>query len=694
MSHADCPLSCKKNELFSELNLKRLKKDIDSHARQRIEDLRRQIEEHNRLYYELDQPTISDAEYDNLVRELKSLEKKHPEFQIQKSVTQKVGAKPRADFAKVKHNVRMMSLDNAYSEAEMMDFEKRALKNFGSSGDRPKGWKYFVEYKMDGLAIELIYRKGKLEKASTRGDGEVGEDITENVLTLSTVPKTLKTPLNLEIRGEIFIEKKDFENLNKERQREDLPTFANPRNAAAGSLRQLDSNVTAKRPLKMFCYGLGLPLDCKVREQSELISFLSQLNLPTNPHHALCSKMEEVFEFYHRVRQNREALPYEIDGIVVKLNDFRLQEEIGSTSHHPRWATAFKFDPPIAVTKLKDIQIQVGRTGVLTPVAILEPVSVSGVTVGNCTLHNEEEIERLDVRIGDIVELVRSGDVIPKILRVREDDRKKSLPKYKMPEMCPSCGTKVVQEEGFVGRRCPNTKGCPAQILGRLIHFASKDALNMEGVGPQWIAQFIQRNWLKNPSDFFALTEQQLLTLDRMGEKLAQKLIASIQSRRDTTLGRVLYGLGIFHVGETLAHKLADRLHSLSDLLKITKEQLLEIEDVGEVVADAILKFVKENAAEIKKLEMLITFQARKEKSGPWLGMNFVLTGALSSMTRSEAQTQIEDLGGTIQSSVSKTTSVVVVGEDAGSKLAKAEKLGIATWDEKRFGKELKNARS
>ncbi|MBN8554153.1 MAG: NAD-dependent DNA ligase LigA [Deltaproteobacteria bacterium] len=649
----------------------------------RIDELRSQIERHNRKYHEEDAPEITDAEFDNLKTELKKLEKKYPELDSPDSPTHKVGGAARRDFAKVQHSVRMISLDNAFSKDDMRDFENRAKRALKIT-EIP--WSYFAEYKMDGLAVELVYQSGTLVKASTRGDGAVGEDITANLLALPSIPKKLKKSVSFEARGEIFIEIDDFEKLNKKRVAEDEPAFANPRNAAAGSLRQLDPKITASRPLKIFCYGLGLPMDCKAQTQSELLEFFNEQGLPINSSSHVCKNLDDFLKFYDQTVKKRDKLPYQIDGVVAKINEFKFQEKLGTTSNHPRWAVAFKFEAPMAVTTLENIEVQVGRTGTLTPVAVLAPVNVGGVTVSSASLHNEDEIARLDVRIGDVVEIIRSGDVIPKVIGVREAERKnKKLREFKMPELCPSCGSKVLKEEEMVGRRCPNTTHCPAQVEGRLIHFASKDALNMEGVGPQWIAQFIHKKWVNLPSDFFSLTAEQLLTLDRMGEKLAAKIIGAIQSSRTTTLGRAIYGLGIPHIGETLAHKISEHLEDLPAFLKISREDLLHIEDVGEIVVDSLISFRREYADEIKKLHRLLTLEKKKKVSGPWSGMNFVLTGTLEQMTRSQAEKKIEELGGTCQSSVTKSTSVLIVGEDAGSKLDKAKKLGIEIWDEKKL---------
>ncbi len=663
-------------------------KEIPSKALLRAQELRRLIQKHDRLYHQLDQPKISDAEYDNLKLELKELEQKYPPLASSDSPTQSVGAKARSDFAKIKHSVPMISLDNAFDRAEFLDFHARALR-YLKLDTAP--WTYLAEFKMDGLAVELVFSKGELKVASTRGDGSVGEDITENIRALKNFPLKLKKPLNLEIRGEVFLKLEDFERLNQVREKAGEPLFANPRNAAAGSLRQLDPQVTAERPLSFVAYGLGLSLDCKARSQLELIESLESWGLPINHDFRHCKDPDAVMEFYEAALKKRAKLPYEVDGVVIKVNEFRYQDELGTTSNHPRWAIAYKFESPRASTTLQNIEVQVGRTGILTPVAVLEPVFVGGVTVASATLHNEEEIERLGIQIGDQVELIRSGDVIPKIISVKTEARKgKRLRAFEMPDTCPSCGTPVVTDDEMVGRRCPNSHGCKAQIEGRLIHFASKDALNMEGVGPQWIAQFIQKGFLKEPSDFFKITFDQLLGLDRMGEKLAQKLVDSIAARKKTTLAKAIYGLGIQHVGETLAAKIALRLENLEDLLKISQEELLEIDDVGEVVADSILNFRAQNKVEIKRLAKVLEIEKPKKISGIWTGKNFVLTGSLQKFSRSDAHKEIEARGGIPQSSVTKSTHIVVAGDEAGSKLKKAQELGIEIWDEARFLNELK----
>lgn len=655
--------------------------ELKQKTKKRIEELQSLLKKHNRLYHELDAPQISDFEYDTLKAELLELEAQYPEF-AKASPTQIVGSKPREDFGKVKHSVPMLSLDNAFDHDDLKAFETKMLRFLKL--DKPS-WTYMCEYKMDGLAFEVVYDKGKLSIASTRGDGITGENITENIKTIRELPHTLSEPLSLEVRGEIYIDKTDFEKLNSERQNRGEALFANPRNAAAGSLRQLDPSVTAARPLKAVCYGIGSPLDCKSRSQSELLKFFKNLGLPIHPSAKEIKNLDEVEAFYSMAQRDREKLPHEVDGLVIKVNEFSICDELGFTSHSPRFAIAYKFDAPIAQTKLLNIDHQVGRTGIVTPVAVLEPVRLGGVVISSATLHNEEEIKRLDIRIGDSVDLIRSGDVIPKIIAVKTSAKEHSkLEPYEAPKVCPACQTKLITEDGIIGRWCPNSDRCPSQIEGRMIHFASKDALNFDGVGPQWISQFIAQGWVKGPSDFFSITAEMLLTLDRMGEKLAQKILGAISSSKQTQIERALYGLGIPHVGETLAKKISIRLTCLADLANLSREELLSIEDVGDKVADSVLNFCKANKKELEKLDQILSYEIKKN-SGEWAGKQFVLTGTLQSLTRSQAEKLIEEKGGSCSSSVSKKTFAVIIGADAGSKKKKAEKLGIQMWSEEDF---------
>lgn len=660
-------------------------------ALSRVAELRDRIETLNREYFGEDKPSVSDSEYDALKLELKNLEAEFPDLDSKDSPTHRVGAATRSDFGKIEHSVPMLSLENAFAQDDLVAFEKRMRRALGIIDAQKNPWTYLCELKMDGLAFELVYEKGKLSKASTRGDGKIGEDITANCFKIDTIPKKLVRPLSLEVRGEVFMETSDFEKLNEKRAREELPTFANPRNAAAGSLRQLDPKVTAERPLKIFVYGLGLPLDSNAKSQNELLEFLSELGLPTNPRRKKCERLEDIQKFYLETASHREKLPYQIDGLVVKVNEFRYHDELGFTSSHPRFAIAYKFDSPVAVTTLENIEVQVGRTGTITPVAVLSPVALGGVTVSSASLHNEDEIARLEIKIGDLVEVIRSGDVIPKIIGVKKDRRKgRKLHNFEMPSHCPSCGTKLVKTEGMVGRRCPNTHRCPAQSEERMIHFASKDALNMEGIGPQWIQQFIEKGWVRSPSDLFSITEAQLMQLERMGEVLAKKMVASIQSRRNTSLARLIYGLGIPHIGETLAQKITKTVKTFEAFRTLTEQELLSLQDIGDIVARSIIQYLKENRDELDRLGKILTIEKVAETQGPWTGKNFVLTGTLASMSRSKAEERIRSLGGTTHSSVSKSIHIVIVGSDAGSKLEKAQKLRIQIWNEEEFLRQIR----
>lgn len=661
---------------------KELKEDK---ALKKIHQLRDEVAKHARKYYEEDSPEIPDAQYDKLVRELENLEKSQPQFQSDESPTQKVGGKTRADFAKIKHAVRMLSLDNAFNLEDVEAFEKRALR-FLQLDRLP--WNYLCELKMDGLAVELVYENGIFVQGSTRGDGLIGEDITRNLEVIDSVPKKLKKKLSLEVRGEIFLEKQAFETLNEKRLAAEEAPFANPRNAAAGSLRQLDPAVTATRPLKIFFYGLGRVLDCKADSQSGLLEFFSDVGLPVNSRRLRVDSLSKAVKFYEQAQKGRAALPYEIDGCVLKIDEFKFQEQLESTAKSPRWAIAWKLDAQIAETVLEHVEFQVGRTGIITPVAILQAVNVGGVTVRNASLHNEDEIERLDLKIGDRVEITRAGDVIPKILGVKL--RARDGKEIHFPKVCPACERKLSRDPEEAAWKCTNWK-CAAQIEGRLIHFVSKDALNIEGLGPQWIHALLDKNLIACPSDLFALRYEDFLSLERAGEKSATKLAAAIQSARNTTLARALYGLGILHVGGTLAQKIASRVKKLSELMDLSKADLLAIEDVGEIVADSVIESRELFANDFHALDKVLSYQESliQKASNKWSGKIFVLTGSLQSFSRDEAKTQIEAHGGVVSSSVSKKTSVVVIGEDSGSKKEKAVLLGITIWNEADFKREL-----
>jgi len=661
---------------------KELKQDK---ASERILHLKAEISKHARKYHEEDSPEIPDAQYDQLVRELENLEKQYPQLKTSNSPTEKVGGRTRDDFAKVKHAVRMLSLDNAFGLEDVEAFEKRALR-FLRLETLP--WHYLCELKMDGLAVELVYENGIFVQGSTRGDGLVGEDITHNLLVIDAVPKKLKKKLSVEVRGEIFLEKKAFESLNKKRIADEEAPFANPRNAAAGSLRQLDPTITASRPLKIFCYGMGRTLDCKANSQSELLEFFSEMGLPVNSRWKRVDELSQAVKFYEQTQKERDSLPYEIDGCVLKIDEFKFHEQLETTAKSPRWAIAWKLDAQIAETVLENVEFQVGRTGIITPVAILEAVNVGGVTVRNATLHNEDEIQRLDLKIGDRVEITRAGDVIPKVLGVKAHS--KNGKEISFPKNCPVCEKKLSRDPEEAAWKCNNWK-CAAQVAGRMIHFVSKDALNMDGLGPQWIQALLEKKLISTPSDLFNLKAEDFLTLERTGDKSAAKLAAAIQNSKNTTLARAVYGLGILHVGETLAQKIARRIKKLSDLMNLNREKLLSIEDVGETVADSVIETRERYEGEFKALDKVLQYQESliAKASDKWNGKNFVLTGSLQNFTRDEAKAQIEAHGGVVSSSVSKKTHVVVVGEDSGSKRDKAISLGVTIWDEAKFKSEL-----
>lgn len=668
--------------------------DIKS-AKKRIAELRELINYHNYRYYVLDSPEISDEEYDRLFQELKELERQFPELITPDSPTQRVGGEPLPEFKQIKHRVPMLSLDNVFNEDEARDFDTRVKKLLRMDKDI----EYVCEPKLDGLAVELIYENGKFVAGATRGDGEVGEDVTQNLKTIKSIPLVLfsgkiKPPPLLEVRGEVIIHKKDFEKLNLEREKSGEPLFANPRNAAAGSLRQLDPKVTAERPLDIFLYGMGQIEGMTFKTQWEFLNTLPEWGFKTNKLNRLCRNIEEVIEYYREMVKKRDSLPYECDGVVVKVNSIEYQRRAGELSHSPRWAVAFKFPPQQAVTKIINIEAQVGRTGTLTPVAILEPVRVSGVTVSRATLHNMDEIERKDVRIGDYVVVQRAGDVIPEIVKPLPEKRTGKEKRFSMPDKCPSCGSKIIHEEGEVAYRCINAS-CPAQLKERIRHFCIREAMDIEGLGEKFIDQLVDRGLVKDMADLYYLKPEDFFHLERMGSKLAENLYNAIQNSKETTLDKFLFALGILHVGEHLARVLAREFNTLENVMKATKEDLLKVKEIGEEIANSITDFFgnKNNVKLIEKLlKAGIKIKSVEKPKGetPLKGKTVVFTGELKSMTRDEAQKLVEDLGGRASSSVSRKTDLVVAGPGAGSKLEQAKKLGIKIIDEDEFLKIIK----
>ncbi len=658
-----------------------------------IEDLRKKINYHNWRYYVLDSPEIPDQRYDKMMRRLLELEQEFPELVTPDSPTHRVGAPPVDSFGSVKHSIPMLSLSNAFSEEELDEFDERVKRFLKTSGDI----EYVSEPKIDGLAVELVYKKGRFTIGSTRGDGETGEDVTLNLKTVKSIPLRLfedkvKSPDLLEVRGEVYMNRKDFERLNKDREKRGESTFANPRNAAAGSIRQLDSKVTASRPLKMFCYAIGNIEGKAPNSQWEVLQTLPKWGLSVNRHIRRCTNIAEVKSYFREISEKRNKFPYDIDGIVVKVNSFALQNRLGEVSRSPRWAIAYKFAAHQETTKIRDIIVNVGRTGALTPVAILEPVHISGVEVSRATLHNQDEIDRKDVRIGDTVVVQRAGDVIPEVVGVVKGKRSGRERRFRLPNKCPVCGSGVYRGPDEAVARCTGLS-CPAKLKEAIKHFASKRAMDIEGLGDKWVEIFVNENLIKSVSDLYRLKKDNLTKLERMADKSAQNLIDALEKSKNTTLSRLIYALGIRLVGEHLARVLARNFGDIKGLERANRDELLSINEIGPEVADSILTFFKqkENLKVIDDLKSLgITYKKEKiERKKEFVGKSFVFTGTLKGYSRDEAQNIVEKLGGKASSSVSKKTSFVVVGENPGSKYEKARALGVKIISEKDFKKML-----
>lgn len=649
----------------------------------RVEDLRKKLEHHEYLYYVLDQPEISDAEFDRLMRELRAIEEEHPELRTPDSPTQRVGGQPREGFVKIAHSSPMLSLDNALNEQELRDFDNRVQSLLKSVK-----YEYVTELKLDGLSMATRYGGGAFEQALTRGDGRVGEDVSENARTIRSLPLRVKNKAiaesSFEVRGEAVMQLRSFQRLNEEREAAGLSRFANPRNAAAGALRALDPSVTASRKLDYFAYFLlrdGRPL---LESQWQTLETLHAAGFKVNQYRKKCAGLNELLDFIQEWESKRDTLPYEIDGVVVKVDSVRQQEQLGWTAKAPRWAIAFKYPAHQATTLLENIDVQVGRTGALTPVAHLKPVSLSGVTVSRATLHNEDEIARLGVQIGDSVLVERSGDVIPKIVRVVDQGARRRA--FRMPKACPVCGGHIVREEGEAASRCVNTN-CPARLRESLLHFASRGVMDIDGMGDALVDQLLGRGLVHNIADLYQLKTEQLLQLERMGEKSASKIIHNIDHSRSQPLARVLNGLGIPFVGERTAQILAAHFGGLDEIAAASTDTLQEANEIGPKVANAIRQFFAEerNRELIERLRAVgLKFTAQKEikKRGPLTNLTFVLTGTLPTLKREEAKERIESAGGKVVGSVSAKTNYVVAGEDAGSKLDKARKLSIPVLDE------------
>lgn len=660
----------------------------------KIDALREKIRHHEYLYFVLDNPEISDLDFDKLTKQLKDLEAEHPELITPDSPTQRVGGKPREGFVKVAHSSPMLSLDNTYSEEELRAWERRVHDLSGR-----KDVDYVCELKLDGMSLTLTYENGRLARGVTRGDGSVGEDVTPNVRTVRSIPLSIDTdklkkagiPRDFEVRGELLMPTAAFRKLNEERERQGLATFANPRNFTAGTVRQLDSSITAQRRLDFFPYILLVNGRTYLDRHWETLTALDKAGFKVNQNRKLVHSMAEVWDFIQEWEAKRESLPYEIDGIVVKVDRTALQDELGFTGKAPRWAIAYKYAARAGITKLEDIRVQVGRTGKLTPVAMLAPVSIGGTTVRNATLHNMDEIERLGVKIGDWVQVERGGDVIPKVAKVIDDkDHPRGTKEFEMPQKCPVCGTKVVRTEGEVDYRCVNAN-CPAKLLGTILHFASRGVMNIDGMGESLVNQLIERGLVKNVADIYDLTKKDLLTLERFADKSAQNILDEIESSKKLPLERVIYGLGIRMVGERTAQFLAEHFGSMEEIENASVEELQAVDEVGPRIAESIAEFFG-NAANRKLVERLgaagLAFKGKKKERGTKLaGKTFVLTGTLAHFTRDQAKRMIEDAGGKVTGSVSKKTDYVVAGTDAGSKLDKAKELGVPVIDEKAMEK-------
>jgi DNA ligase (NAD+) len=660
----------------------------------RVEELREQIRHHNYLYYVLDAPEIPDAEYDRLFRELERLEAQHPELVTPDSPTQRVGAAPLRAFGEVRHHVPMLSLANAFADEEVGDFDRRIRERLGVDAVE-----YTAEPKMDGLAVSLLYEDGVLVRGATRGDGTTGEDITQNVRTIPSIPLKLighGWPKRLEVRGEVFMSKQGLARLNRQQAEKGDKSFANPRNAAAGSLRQLDPRVTAARPLEIYVYGFGQMEGGALPDtQFAILQKFKHWGLRVSPELKVVHGLEGCLDYYRRLGEKRAALPYDIDGVVYKVNRLDQQREMGFVARAPRWAVAHKFPAQEEMTRLVGIDVQVGRTGKLTPVARLEPVYVGGVTVTNATLHNQDEIDRKDVRIGDTVIVRRAGDVIPEVVGVVRSRRPENARRFHMPVHCPVCGSDVVRLEGEADARCTGGLFCAAQRKEAIKHFASRRAMDIEGLGDKLVEQLVDRELVKDVADLYALDHATITGLERMGDKSAENLIAAIQHSKSTTLPRFLYALGIRDVGEATAQTLARHFGTLHALMAADEERLQQVPDIGPVVAGSIHAFFAEqhNGDVIRKLQQAgvhwpeVTVAAPEQL--PLAGKTIVLTGTLAGMTRDEAKTRIEALGAKVAGSVSKKTDYVVAGEAAGSKLDKAVELGVPVLDEAGLSKLL-----
>lgn len=661
-------------------------------AKKRIENLRKQVEYHAKRYYDDDDPEISDFEYDMLMVELRNLEKQFPEFKSKESLTQKVGGHVKEGFSKVTHEVPLQSLQDVFSIEEVEEYinkiEERKVE------EKIKENRYVVETKIDGLSAALEYKNGKFVRGATRGNGIVGEDVTENLKTVKTIPMELTEKINITVRGEVFISKDDFEKMNQEREANEEELFKNARNAAAGSLRQLDSKITAKRPLDIYIFNVQKIEGKTFNSHFEGLEYLNKLGFNVNPVRIACSTMEEIKQAIKKIGEDRENLTFGIDGAVVKVDNLKFREILGTTAKTPRWAVAYKYPPEKKQTIVKDIICQVGRTGVITPMAILEPVVVAGSTISKTTLHNEDFIKQKDLRIGDTVVIQKAGDVIPEIVEVIKEKRPKSSKKFKMPDKCPVCGAEAIRENGEAAIRCTGIE-CPAKLNRNLVHFVSREAMNIDGLGENIIGQLLERKLIENIADIYTLKFEDVASLKKNGSKFAQNLIDSINRSKENDLSRLITALGIRHVGTKASKVLAKKYKDIDNLMEASVEELAMIEDIGIVVAESITEFFMQEQTKdlIKRLkESGVNTKSLEEENidERFSGQTFVLTGSLENFTRQEASNIIEKFGGKTSGSVSKKTSYVLAGEDAGSKLTKARELGINIITEEQFEKMIK----
>ena len=660
-----------------------------------MEALNKQLTDWAHDYYVIDQPKVSDADYDKMYHELVTLEQANPDFILADSITQRVGGEVLQGFNKITHQIPMMSLNNAFNKNDLLDFDTRIKKLTDRHID------YMVELKIDGLAINLRYVNGQFVQGATRGDGVIGEDITQNLKTVKSIPLKLKEPLNIEVRGECYMPKQSFIQLNEQREAEGDNVFANPRNAAAGSLRQLDSKVTAKRNLSTFIYTVASPEAFDFKTQNDSLIDLAKTGFNINSERKLCQSIDEVWDYIENFRDKRHQLDYEIDGIVIKVNDFQAQQEIGYTVKAPRWAIAYKFPAEEAETVIRDIEWTVGRTGVVTPTAVMDPVSLAGTTVARASLHNMDLIMEKDIRLLDHVMIHKAGDIIPEVTRVLTEKRDDTSVSYEFPTHCPTCESELERIESEVALRCMNPM-CPAQIKEGLNHFVSRNAMNIDGLGPRVLEQMYDKGIIKNVADLYVVTEEELLTLDKIKEKSANNILTAISNSKTNSLEKLLFGLGIHHVGAKAAKLISENFQSIEGVMAAEQEAISAIDTIGPVIADSLVKYfsndeVKELIAELKQAGVNTDYLGQTAADianvdSPFKDKTIVLTGKLTHFNRNEAKERIEALGGKVTGSVSKKTDIVVAGEEAGSKLEKAEKLEITIWNEAQMVEAIENS--